>query len=226
MKEECSLCGEIFSYYHLRRCYRCGKLYCRNCLIFSWNKNFLRNVPICLNCARRFVSARRLGTKYSPLSEHLMRRARYTDLATLTFAKIESIIGGNLPSSASLDTRWWNNTPSRVQAQAWLNVGWRVHNVNLNDRTVTFKRVASPEMEKRKKRRKRLSATAAGKPFRPPKPSIFLRRRPSETRIAKAWARLKNVEYRKLSMRRYRGKFKPQPALEKRLYKPEAKPEK
>jgi len=225
MKEECSLCGGIFSYYHLRRCCRCGKLYCRNCVIFTWNKNVLRNVPICLNCARRFVSARRLGTKYSPLSDYLARRARYTDLATITFAKIESTIGGNLPSSASLDPHWWNNTPSRLQAQAWLNVGWRVQDVNLNDRTVTFKRVASPEMEKGKKRRKRPPAMAR-KPFQPPKPQAFRRRIPSETRIAKAWARLKNVERRKLSMRRHRGKFKPQPAFEKKLYKPETKPEK
>jgi len=225
MKEECSLCGKIFSYYHLRRCYRCGKLYCRNCVIFTWNKNVLRNVSICLNCARRFVSARRLGTKYSPLSDYLARRARYTDLATLTFAKIESIIGDSLPSSASLDTHWWNNTPSRVQAQAWLDVRWRMHDVNLNDRTVTFKRVASPEMDKGKKRRKR-SPAMARKPFQPPKPQAFRRRRPSETRIAKAWARLKNVERRKLSMQRHRGKFKPQPAFEKKLYKPEAKPEK
>ena len=224
MKEECSLCGKIFSYYHLRRCYRCGKLYCRNCVIFTWNKNVLRNVSICLNCARRFVSARRLGTKYSPLSDYLARRARYTDLATLTFAKIESIIGDSLPSSASLDTHWWNNTPSRVQAQAWLDVRWRMHDVNLNDRTVTFKRVASPEMDKGKKRRKR-SPAMAKTPFQPPKPPAFRRRIPSETRIAKAWARLKNVERRKLSMQRHRGKFKPQPAFEKKLYKPEAKPE-
>ena len=44
---------------------------------------------------------RRLGTKYCPLSEYLARRARYGDFATLTFAKIESIIGANLPYSAS-----------------------------------------------------------------------------------------------------------------------------
>jgi hypothetical protein len=100
-----------------------------------------------------------------------------------------------------------------------------VHEANVNDRTVTFKKVARPEMEKEKKRRKRPSAIA-GKPFRPPKPPTFQRRRPSETKIAKAWARLKNVERTRLSMRRYRGKFKPQPASEKRLYKPEAKPDK
>jgi len=225
MREECSLCGEVFSYYQLRRCHRCGRLYCRNCIMFTWDKNVLRNVSVCLNCARRFVSPRRLGTKYSPLSDYLARRARYGDLATLTFAKIESIIGVNLPSSASQNTRWWNNAPSRTQAQAWMNVGWRVHDVNLNDRTVTFNRTASPKIETRKKRRKR-SSTSAVKTFRLPRPQQFSRRRPSETRMAKAWARLKNVERRKMSMRRYRGKFKPKPAFEKRLYKPEAKPEK
>jgi len=218
------LCGEVFSYYHLRRCYRCGRLYCRNCVMFTWNKNVLRNVPICLNCARRFVSPRRLGTKYSPLSEYLARRARYGDLATLTFAKIESIIGANLPSSASQDIHWWNNAPSRVQAQAWMNVGWRVHDVNLNDRTITFKRIISPKKETGKKRRKRASASTM-KTFRPLKLQPFPRR-PSKTRMAKAWARLKNVERTRTSMRRYRGKPRPQPAFEKRLYKPEAKPEK
>ena len=225
MREECSLCGEVFSYYQLRRCYQCGRLYCENCIMFTWNKNMLRNVPVCLNCARRFVSPRRLGTKYSPLGGYLARRAGYGDFATLTFSKIESIIGANLPSSASQKTHWWNNAPSRVQAQAWMNVGWRVHAVNLNDRTGTFKRIASPKIETRKKRRKRAS-TSAVKTFRPPRLQPFRRRRPSKTRIAKAWARLKNVERRKMSMRRYRGKFKPKPAFEKKLYKPEAKPEK
>jgi len=178
-----------------------------------------------LNCARRFVSPRRLGTKYSPLTEYLVRRARYSDSATLPFAKIESIIGANLPLSASQDTHWWNNAPSRVQAQAWMGVGWRVEDVNLDERTVTFKRIKSSEMVTARRRRKR-APTLSKKPFQPPKPPTFRRIRPSETRIAKAWARLKNVERRKMSMRRYRGKFKPQPALEKRLYKPEEKPEK
>jgi len=224
MREECSLCGGVFPYYHLRRCNRCGRLYCGNCVMFTWDRNVLRNVPICLNCARRFVSPRRLGTKYSPLSEYLARRAHYTDLVTLTLAKIQSIIGNNLPSSASRDLRWWNNAPSRVQAQAWMNAGWRVYNINLSDRTVTFRRVASPRMETGKRRR-RIPAPVK-KLFQPPKPLALQKRKPSETRIAKAWARLKNVEQRRLSMRKYRAKFKPQPALEKRLYKPEAKPEK
>jgi len=46
------------------------------------------------------------------------------------------------------------------------------------------------------------------------------------TEISKDSCMHANVEGRKLSMRRYRGKFKPKPAFEKRLYKPEAKLEK
>jgi len=219
MKEECGLCGTVLPYYSLRRCYRCGRWYCRNCTMFTEDGSI-----ICLGCARRMVSPRRLGTKYSPLSRYLARRAQYSDRVTLSFAKIEGIIGDNLPFSAQRYQHWWSNTPSRGQAQAWLNVGWRVYSVDLGNRTVTFKRVAEPEMETGKKRG-RGTRRSAKKLFRPPKPRALRRRRtPSMTRIAKAQARLINVERKKSSVRRYRGKFKPQPVYEKRLYKPEAKP--
>jgi len=228
MKEECSLCGGIFSYYSLVRCPRCGRLYCRNCVIFSWDKNVLRHIPMCLNCARRIVSpksATRVGTKYSPLGIYLAQRQQSINYATLTFAEIERIIEDSLPPSAIQHHHWWSNAGSHIQAQAWLKVGWIVHNVNLSDRTVVFKRVRKPEIRRGRKRGKDTRALA-GKPFRPPKPQAFRRRLPSKTRVAMALARLKNVERRKLSMKRYRGKFKPRPAFEKRLYRPEEKLEK
>ena len=226
MKEECSLCGGIFSYYSLIRCPRCGRLYCRNCVIFSWDKNVLRNVPLCLNCARRIVSpkrARRIGTKYSPLGVYLARRQRSITYATLTFAEIERIIEDSLPASALQHRHWWSNAGSQVQGQAWLKVGWVVHDMNLSDRTVVFKRVRMPEIRRSRKARVGTRALAK-KPFRPPKPRALRKRLPSKTRVAMASARLQNVERRKLSMRKYRGKFKPRPAFEKRLYKPEEKP--
>jgi hypothetical protein len=37
-------------------------------------------------------------------------------------------------------------------------------------------------------------------------------------------ARYRNIQRRKASLRRYRGRFKPKSAFEKRLYKPDAKP--
>jgi len=227
MKEECSLCGGIFSYYSLIRCPRCGKLYCRNCVIFSWNKNVLRHVPMCLNCARRMVSprVRRVRTKYSPLSRYLARRQRHIIYSTLTFAEIERIIENKLPTSALQHRHWWTNAGSQVQAQAWLKAGWIVHDVNLSDKSVIFRRVRIPEKRRGRKRGKGARALA-DKPFRPPKPRAFRRRLPSKTRVAMAMARLKNVERRKLSMKRYRGKFKPRSAFEKRLYRPEEKPKK
>jgi len=226
MKEECSLCGGTFSYYSLIRCPRCGKMYCRNCVIFSWDRNVLRHVPMCLNCARRMVSPRmrRVKTKYSPLSRYLAWRQRHIIYSTLTFDEIEKIIENKLPTSALQHRHWWTNTGSQVQVKAWLKAGWNVHEVNLNDRSVIFRRVRIPEKPDRK--RKKSARALADKNFRPPKPRTFRRRQPSKTRVAMAIARLKNVERRRLSMKRYRGKFKPRSAFEKRLYRPEEKPEK
>lgn len=217
MREVCSLCGRTFSYYSLKRCYRCRRLYCRDCVTFTWDGNV-----ICLNCARRLVSPRIRGSKYSPLSRYLARRARYTDHATLTFAKIEEIIRDSLPFSATHNRNWWS-AQSSVQAQAWLNVEWRVYDVNLEDKTVTFKREGLIKTKTRRKRRKVVSPFME-KTLRPSKPRR--RREPSKTKIARAQARLQNVERRRSSMRQYRGKFKPKSAYEKRLYRPEAKPSK
>ncbi|MFB0522535.1 MAG: hypothetical protein ACETV1_02095, partial [Candidatus Bathyarchaeia archaeon] len=55
---------------------------------------------------------------------------------------------------------------------------------------------------------------------RPRKPS-----RPSKTKVSMAQARLKNIERRKTYPREYRGRLKPRQAYEKRLYKPEERPD-
>jgi len=213
MREDCSLCGKVYPYYALLRCYRCRRLYCRDCVTFTEDRNV-----VCLNCARRMVSPRRLGTKYSPLSRYLARRARFTNQATLTFAQVEGIIGDNLPLSALRYRHWWTNTHSRVQAQAWLNVGWVMHDVDLKERVVTFRRVGSPEIKphKRTQKRRRSASALFQKSLRLTKPRRL--RTPSKSRIARAQARLKNVERKKSSTQRYRGRLKPQPAFEKRLY--------
>jgi len=219
MKEECGLCGRVLSYYSLRRCYRCKKLYCRSCMIADVTSED-RNL-ICLNCARRIVSPRKTGTKYAPLNSYLIRRAKYADQAALSFAKIEGIIGNNLPFGAIRNRSWWSNTQSSAQGHAWMNAGWRVHDVNLQERTVAFKKVESKAMETGKKPRRTRKQT---KPFTPPPVKVKIRLKPSKTRIALIQARLKNIERQRSSPRSYRGKLKPQLAHEKRLYKPEAKP--
>jgi len=218
-KDECSLCGRIAPSSLLRRCFRCGKLYCIDCTIFTDDGEIA-----CLNCARRIVSPRKLGTKYSPLSRHLARRARFTRRVTLSFAEIEGIIGDNLPFGALRNREWWTNTPSSAQGQAWMNVGWRAQDVNMSGRSVTFVRVAGSETPIPRKRTRRRTSRAA-KEFRLHRPAR--RRRittPSISRVARAQARLRNIEREKLSTRRYPSKLKPSRAYEKRLYKPEAKP--
>ncbi|MFQ6087038.1 MAG: hypothetical protein ACE5OV_03350 [Candidatus Bathyarchaeia archaeon] len=139
---------------------------------------------------------------------------------TLSFAEVEGIIGDNLPFGALRTKGWWTNTSRTSQGQAWLNVGWKVQEVDLDKRTVTLARVADAETKPRKRRKRRKKSTHV---FKLPA-KHKLRRSPSKTKVAKIQARLKNVERRKSSIRRYKGKFKPQPAQEKRLFKPEAKP--
>jgi len=183
---------------------------------------------MCLNCARRLVSPRRtrkIGTKYSPLGRYLARRQRSISYATLSFAEIEKIIEDNLPLSAFEHQHWWSNAASRAQTKAWLNVGWIVHDVNLEDKSVIFKRIRKPENRLDRKRKKGATISTK-KTFQPPKLRKPRRRMPSKTKIAMAMARLKNVERRKRSMKRYRGKFKPKPAFEKRLYRSEETPDK
>ena len=183
---------------------------------------------MCLNCARKLVSPRRtrkIGTKYSPLGGYLARRQRSISYVTLSFAEIEKIIEDNLPPSAFEHRHWWGNAASRAQAKAWLNVGWIVHDVNLDDKTVIFKRIREPEIKLGRKREKDTTVSTK-KTFQPPKPRKPRRRMPSKTKIAMAMARLKNVERRRRSMKKYRGKFKPKSAFEKRLYRSEETPDK
>jgi len=218
-KDECSLCGRVVPSYLLRHCFRCGRLYCIDCTLFTDEGDIA-----CLNCARRIVSPRKLGTKYSPLSRYLARRARFTSRVTLSFAEMEGVISDNLPFGALRNQEWWTNTRGSTQGQAWMNVGWRVQDINVSGRSVTFVRVAGSEAPTFGKRARRRSSTAT-KEFHLRRPISRLRRlSPSKSRIARAQARLRNVEREKSSVREYRGKLKPTRAYEKRLYKPEAKP--
>ncbi|MGD8506681.1 MAG: hypothetical protein PVF15_08470 [Candidatus Bathyarchaeota archaeon] len=172
-------------------------MYCRDCTTYTKDGEI-----ICLNCARRIVSPKKLGTKYSPFSRYLLRRAKYTSQVTLSFARIEGIITDNLPFGAIRSQEWWKNTSSTCQGRAWLNVGWKVQDVDLNNRTVTLARDAGVETKPRKKRRRRKKSTHAFK--LPAKPKR--RRSPSKTKIAKVQARAKNVERRKSSMKRYKSR--------------------
>jgi hypothetical protein len=176
------------------------------------------------------VSPPRLGTKYSSLSRYLLRRGHYTEHLTLGFAEVEAIIGNNLPFGAVRDSEWWANTRGSAQGRAWIDVGWQVENVDLQQRTVAFVRVAEPkpaeaeeEMKpKRKRKQKKAPMPFESKTYKFTQPRRF--KPPSKTKIAKAQARLRNVERERAAGQMFKGKLKPRRAYEKRLFKPEAKP--
>jgi len=142
---------------------------------------------------------------------------------------MEAIISDNLPFGATRDTEWWANSRATAQGRAWTDVGWQVENVYLQQRTITFIRVAEPkpaEAEEakptRKRRQKKAPTPFESKTYKFTQPRKF--KPPSKTRIAKAQARLRNVERERAAGQSFKGKLKPRRAYEKRLFKPEAKP--
>ena len=209
IKEECCLCGRVLPIYSLKRCFRCKRLYCSTCIEYVEDGNVL-----CLNCARRVVSPIRLGTKYSPLSRYLARKAQYTDLVTLSFHQVEGIIGNSLPLIAFQSVEWWKNGNTAAQ-QSWLNVGWHAESVDIAKRAVTFRREKGILRTEKKEGAKKQKKTQ--KPL--PKVEPRKRRTPSKTRMAKMVARLKNIERQRLAAKTYPGQPKSRPSHEKRLFK-------
>jgi hypothetical protein len=171
------------------------------------------------------VSPKKYGTKYSPLSRYLLKRGHFTNRAVISIAEIEGIIGDNLPFNALRDPDWWANSQGSAQGRAWIDVGWEIRGIDLSKRTATFARVANVEVKTEKKRKKKTQATFfKKKTFQLIKPR---KRGPlSKTKLARAQARLKNVERGRNATQQYKSKLKPKPAYEKRLFKPEAKPSK
>ena len=216
IEEECSLCGVEYPIYTLIRCFRCGRLYCGNCILYDEEGN-----PICLRCAKKRISPAIRRSKYAYLREYLTRRAKYSIYAKLSFKKIEEIMADRLPPSALNDPRWWSNTRGRSHSEAWLSAGWRVEKVDLEKKEVIFKKASltQPKPSKRK-RRKPVSAEFKALAL---KPRRKRRRIPSRSHIAKAQARIRNIE-RRLTSQKGPRKFKPKSTYEKRLYKPEEKP--
>ncbi|NWG10239.1 hypothetical protein HXY33_00565 [Candidatus Bathyarchaeota archaeon] len=219
MKDECCLCGRVLPYGYLRRCQRCGRLYCIDCMIADVSTNDFTRM-FCLNCARRSVSPKS-GSKYDALSRHLKFRSAFTDTVRLSFSQIDGIISDNLPMSAYRTESWWNNTPTNVHAKGWLDAGWTVQEANLKDGYIIFKK---SKVVKAKSFRKRTSHNEI-KPFTPVRVRMPKSNRPSKTKVSKLFARLKNLERQRASTPVYPGSFKPKPKHERRLFKSEKKPQ-
>ncbi len=76
--------------------------------------------------------------KYVPLARHLLNAQLTSQNIKLSFHEIEGILQTSLPRSAQKHRAWWANDPSHVQAAAWLSMGWRIANVDLQDEVVIF----------------------------------------------------------------------------------------
>src|SRR5574341_1769647 len=89
------------------------------------------------------------GTKYEPLYEHLRRSGK--DEVRLTFAQIEKLIDSELPESARQSRAFWSNRSSgALQASAWMEAGYHVMDVDLEEERVTFSKPATAYKVRRK----------------------------------------------------------------------------
>lgn len=62
-----------------------------------------------------------------------------------SFERISRLIQAPLPKSALARESWWSNNPKASQAKAWLNAGFHVASVDLENEVVIFKRGPAPE---------------------------------------------------------------------------------
>jgi hypothetical protein len=152
------------------------------------------------------------------LREFLCYKGYYTNLVTLTFTKIEGIINDDLPFGALRKESWWRNSDKTPQGYAWINGGWKVQNVNLKERSVTFQRVSESRPINHRKKPIRSKEVFTPVPIRSRKP-----RKPSKTKISKALARARNIERRKMSMYP-KIKSKAKSRYQKKMYQSDAKP--
>ncbi len=173
---------------------------------------------LCLNCARRIVSPRTVS-KYDGLGSYLKFRGSFTDTVKLELAKIDGIIGDNLPMGAYKDAKWWGNMPSNVHARSWLDAGWEMCETNLKEGYVIFKKVRETPITRHKKVSNRIE-----KVFTPVRVRTTKPRTPSKTKASKLYARIKNMERQK-ALRARHGSFKPKSTFEKKLFKPDQKPQ-
>jgi hypothetical protein len=193
-------------------------MFCRDCM----TPDVATGDPtamLCLHCARRIVAPRTVP-KYAGLESHLKFRAAFTDTVKLTFARIDGLIGSNLPMNAYRDPAWWSNTSQSAHAKAWLEAGWEMQEVNLKEGYVVFKKVRNLPRKRTKRKTQEITQPFIPVPVRPLKSKV-----PSKTKVSKLYARIKNMErQRNMSRQPIRG-FKPRSQYQKKLFKPNEKPQ-
>lgn len=186
----CALCEETYPRSVLYTCSRCGLMYCGNCILFE------NGGAICLRCAAKRVVPKVRESKYMRLSDFLAKRGKALNEVTLSFQKIEDVIGSKLPKSAYTQRSWWGNIRGRLPSEAWLTVGWTVKEVNLKEKKVTFAREISQEKTSERKETQRGKSSFKALAFKA-RARAMKTKRLSKTKIAILQARLKNIERRR-----------------------------
>lgn len=82
-------------------------------------------------------------SRYAPLALWLQKQVEDgLDRVVLTFEQVEKIIEDKLPPTARQHRTWWaNDSVGHTQSQQWLDVGWRVSNVNISEERVIFSQI-------------------------------------------------------------------------------------
>jgi len=174
---------------------------------------------LCLHCARRVVSPR-VVSKFDGLTRHLKFRAAFTSTVKLTFARIDGLIGANLPMEAYRNEAWWTNSPSSAHATGWLEAGWEVQEANPKEGFVVFKKVRDfPRLRGRGRKPSGEIAPFTPVPVRPLKSKV-----PSKTKASKLYARILNLERQRNLARSNVPGLKHRSQYQKRLFKPNEKP--
>lgn len=79
--------------------------------------------------------------RYAAISLCLQKQV--TGSVTLTFARIEEMLGHPLPPSARKHGAWWSNSRSKGRHnESWLSVGWETTNCDMKEQSITFLRSA------------------------------------------------------------------------------------
>jgi len=79
--------------------------------------------------------------KYTPLEIFLRNTLATEREVKLTFEQIEKILNSKLPESAN-ELSWWEHETegNHVNTRAWANAGWKVAEVNFDEKRVWFVR--------------------------------------------------------------------------------------
>ncbi|MCL4261913.1 MAG: helix-turn-helix domain-containing protein [Anaerolineae bacterium] len=79
------------------------------------------------------------SSKYYPLFQFFQQSGE--DVILLTVADVQSILTGGLPHTARTQRAWWSNRrTAHAQSAAWLDAGYLVDKLDLENERITFRK--------------------------------------------------------------------------------------